>query len=127
MLTNSYIHYPRSYDDYVHNGFEMLHMRHSHDNDEYSSGWRILLCSEFAEVLEDKGIPVRTNDDNRFIFRDGYILIGWNKCYLLYYSTRANYTFMERHDTYDSRMESYKSCISHMTGGDMGGPCIWHT
>jgi hypothetical protein len=24
-------------------------------------------------------------------------------------------------------MEAYESCISHMTDGDIGGPCIWHT
>jgi hypothetical protein len=44
-------------------------------------------------------------------------MIGWNSCYLLYYSTRHEYIDI-CHDTYASRMEAYESCISRMTGQD---------
>lgn len=114
--------YPGSYDEYATREFDMLHMRHSYENNSpYSSGDRILLCSEFAEVLEDNGIRLPSCNDNRFRFKNGYIMIGWNYCYFLYYSTRHEYVDI-CHESYDSRMEAYELCISRMTGQDKA---IW--
>jgi hypothetical protein len=97
----------------------MLHERHSHDNDEYSSGDVAVLYAELAEVLDNEGIPV-SSYYGRIMLEPGgsFFIYRFEERYVLHcsiYNGSRQYKLDIPHDTpYVSRVCAYESGISYI-------------
>lgn len=97
----------------------MLHTRHSHDDDEYSSGDIAVLYAELAEALDNKDISV-SSYDGRIVLESGgsFFIYHFAERYVLHcsiYNGSRQYKLDIPHDMpYASRVCVYESGISYI-------------
>lgn len=94
-------------------------MRHSHENDEYSSGDIAVLYAELAEALDNKDISV-SSYDGRIVLESGgsFFIYYFAERYVLHcsiYNGTRQYKLDIPHDMpYASRVCVYESGISYI-------------